>query len=333
MKPKGSLLPLLCLAIASLTLPAGATAKPDKLVIPPGFSIEATLPKSDGFAFTVSSFGHRQISVVAERKSQVAIYTASGRASRHGFSVDFGRFGRMQMRFDGATGQVANSKGCKGQPSEQGIGGFVGHLSFRGRDDFAAVAATRVRGRYVRSFRQVCNQSGFEVTGVKSGVGRRRAFRRAKISGDVLEAESHADHRTTSFAAIAVDGFDTHPFITASVVERVDGIRLFAFTHPQRDPGSLTFAGSGADPENASVSPGAPFSGEAFYAKPGDGPAQWSGDLRVPIAGYGNLSLTGPAFQASACHANLESFSSCAKAQGSGSHSQPLALARLSSLR
>jgi hypothetical protein len=332
MKPKGSLLLGLCIFCA-LALTSTATAKPGKFVIPPGFSIEATLPKSDGFAFSVDSIGHRQIVVLAHRKGQFTSYTAPGRASRHGFSANFGRFGRMRMRFNGSTGTVANAKGCKGRLTEQGMGTFEGLIRFRGREDFASVTATRVQGRYQRSFRQVCNQSGAEVTVVKFGAKGRGTSERTKISGDVLEAESHADHRTTSFTMFALDRFDLPPFITASVIERVDGVRLLSFTEPQRNRGSFTFAGPGDEIESVSVRPGAPFTGEASYAKPIGEPAQWSGDLRVPVAGYGNLPLTGPEFKASACHADLERFRGCAGAQGSGSHSQPLALARLSSLR
>ncbi|HET7507536.1 MAG TPA: hypothetical protein VFJ53_04200 [Solirubrobacterales bacterium] len=314
MKPKGSLLPLLCVLFALMPTAAATAAESKKLIIPPSFSIEATLPKSDGFSFTVYAIGHKQISVSAYRKGkgEFATYSVPGKASRHGFSADFGRFGRMQMRFEGTVSRVADSKGCKGPAAQRGTGTFEGHLTFRGREDFASIRAVRVRGRYQRSFRQVCDQSGSELAVVTLGIkGRDGLSAPAKISGDVLEAESHAEGLVTSFSAIELDRFKMHPLVFASAFEKVGRVRLSALTQPRDDEGSLIFGAHGVDPETASVRPGAPFTGEGSYAKTKDGPVQWTGDLRVPLAGYGTVALTGPDFQAHFCHADLQSFRRC----------------------
>ncbi|HMC50026.1 MAG TPA: hypothetical protein VKH20_05220 [Solirubrobacterales bacterium] len=95
------------------------------------------------------------------------------------------------------------------------------------------------------------------------------------------------------------------------------------------------------------LKPTQPFLGKGSYSKSTGEPPQWSGDLRVPVPGDGVLSLAGPNFNSALCRLrSVDEFDDCetrlrdagAAADaldlyGSGSHSQPLALARLSSLR
>jgi hypothetical protein len=334
MKPKGRLLPLLCVVAALLALPAGADAKPDYFVSPPSFSITAIPPKSNGFAIWVFASGHRQVEVVARRQQQFATYSARGRADRNGFSVDMGRFGEMQMRFHGSTHLLDNVRGCKGRRTMQGQGTFRGQFHFHGREDFVSVDATRIRGHFERSFRQVCmRQPGDTSVTVVAAGGRRPALSGAGDKIDVLEAESQGDGRTTAFTALRA-GLPGLPLLVAgSVREKIGQTLVVGFTEPRRDRGSIVFSEEGVDPETVEARPGGPFRGEGLYVKPSAGVADWSGDLRVPIAGFGIVNLTGPGFAASTCHPTLETFSGCGTAQGSGSHSQPLALARLSSLR
>lgn len=336
MRPAGGLLPLLCAVVALLALPAGtdAVAKPDYFVSSPSFSITAIPPKSNGFAIWVFASGHRQVEVVARRQQQFATYSARGRADRNGFSVDMGRFGEMEMRFDGSTHRLDNVKGCKGRRTIQGQGTFRGQLRFHGREDFVSVDATRIRGHFERSFRQVCKSLSGDPNGIKVGSGERRApFPGAGDENDVLEAESKGDGRRTAFIALRT-GLPGLPLLVAgSVREQIGRTFVSGFTEPTGDKGSIVFSEKGVDPETVVARPGAPFGGEGLYVKPSAGAADWSGDLRVPIAGFGVVNLTGPGFAASTCHPTLETFSGCGTAQGSGSHSQPLALARLSSLR
>jgi hypothetical protein len=334
MKPKGGLLPLLCALVALLTLPAAADAKPDHYVWPGGFSLTAMPPKSNGFTIWVFAAGHRQVEVLARRREQFALYRARGTADRNGFAVDMGRFGTMRMRFHGSTHLLDNSDGCKGRRTIQGRGTFQGQLRFDGREDFVSVQAARVRGHFERSFRQVCKRQPGEFTVNVIEAGAERRGRPPKDTRtDVLEAESREDGRTTAFSAFRLGAPPLPVLMIGSVHEKVGRTEVFGYTEPDRDSGSLVFSKAGLDPETAVAQPGAPFAGTGSYAKPSGGAPEWSGDLRVPIAGFGTVNLTGPGFEVRTCHPLLESFSSCGSAQGSGSHSQPLALARLSSLR
>jgi hypothetical protein len=78
-----------------------------------------------------------------------------------------------------------------------------------------------------------------------------------------------------------------------------------------------------------------PFLGSATYSDNRDSAPTWSGDLRLPLPGAGVVPLTGRSFKVKFCRVLSDAaLERCLEAaQGSGSHSQPLALARLSSLR
>jgi hypothetical protein len=111
----------------------------------------------------------------------------------------------------------------------------------------------------------------------------------------------------------------------------------------------MRFSKPGAEPERVRVKPTPPFLGSASYLKPAGESPQWSGDLRVGVPGGGLVSLAGPSFdgvlcrprspdEIARCLPRLRELRGAAPSvlldlYGSGSHSQPLALARLSSLR
>ena len=67
-----------------------------------------------------------------------------------------------------------------------------------------------------------------------------------------------------------------------------------------------------------------------MFRDPAQGPATWAGSLSVALPGVPDVALAGPNFAARLC--SRASLLRCLR-YGSGSHSQPLALARLSSLR
>jgi hypothetical protein len=101
-------------------------------------------------------------------------------------------------------------------------------------------------------------------------------------------------------------------------------------------PGSFTSKGT----THATVSPPPPFSGSATFDDGAEG-AAWTGSLSVPFPGAPGTLLAGEGFLANLCP-HLAILSSCgpprggsasprpADPQGSGSHSQPFAEAKLS---
>lgn len=105
---------------------------------------------------------------------------------------------------------------------------------------------------------------------------------------------------------------------------------------------SVEISPIGERPLTAEVSLPKPYEGTGSYLQEGKAPPAWSGNLGVRLPGSGLVPLTGPEFEADLCRASDEAgFEHCLEsilsegllAQGSGSHSHPLAEARLSSLR
>jgi hypothetical protein len=111
------------------------------------------------------------------------------------------------------------------------------------------------------------------------------------------------------------------------------------------EPGGILLSKRGAVPVKATVAPPSPFSGTASYLDQPGAPPSWSGDLSVRLPGAGAVPLTGPGFSADFCRLRspknpkgceagtkgpLGRPASARLAQGSGSHSQALADARLS---
>lgn len=287
MKARGALGVLVVVA-AALGVAPGAAAKPGYFVSPPSFSMEARLPKSDGYAMSVGVFGHRWVEVVASRGGASAFYFVKGRASRHGVDADLGRFGHIHARFtDGRSDREPLSSGCKGARPLEVHGRLEGSIRFRGENGFATVSVMRAKASYVRRFREVCN------FGIPDGNN--------KNAIEVLEASARTSSgRSIHFTAAHPEGVD-FTFVSASTIERVGRVFAWKLTTTSNQPSQLEFTPSRGQPESATVDPAFPFHGSASYVAQPDGSAVWSGDLRAPFAGLGSVALTGPRFHADAC--------------------------------
>ena len=147
---------------------------------------------------------------------------------------------------------------------------------------------------------------------------------------DTLEARARAHGRTYFLTALQVESPELPPIILGGAYERVGRVLVTGSVETLGGVDSLTFSKPGADPETATVRPGPPFAGEASYVKRLGFPAEWTGTLRAPVPGFGEVALAGADFHAEVCHATLVEFDGCTGAQGSGSHSQPFGDARLS---
>jgi hypothetical protein len=318
MKARGVLGVLVC-ALA-LALPATAAAKPGYFVSDGGFSISARLPKSNGYTVSLYAQTNHLIEVALERRGEIALYFARGRANRHGIDVDLGRFGRVHASFRGhrAKSEFPFS-GCHARPSI----GFDGHLEgtfrFRGEGGFADVKADRVRASYQRSFKETC-YSG-PVEGGPDG------------SIEILEARGRmADGELIWFSAARLDDPNVSlvdepdvPFINASTRGRVGRVSTLKITSTFENRSHLQFNPPNGDPETVSVSPGSPFHGTATYDARPDAPGEWTGDLRVPFAGLGMVPLTGPSFHANACHVRRASSTVSCERQEQGARSAAIA--------
>ena len=336
MKPRGYLLPLAC-ALAALAVPLAGTAsaKPSHVVKPKSLSLKLRLPASNGYSASILTSGHRQVVLNLSKGSVFTRYTALGKVTRKGIEADFGSFGRVSLRFRGKHRFHPRQRGrCSGRRPVGESGVFVGRVRFRGERGFTRVRAHRLEGTVVRAYRRVC----------------KKAFRAStsKVREEValLTAEAKRAGVTRSFLVIeagaSVGGEEFSFSIAAAVESKKVGrvaVRKAAVSIEELD--SVAVSPRGKRPLTAEVKLLEPFEGTATYLDDGSAPPTWEGTLGVRLPGSGLVPLAGPEFEVDFCSGSLEAFDDCVKAAarnqpllyGSGSHSQPLALARLSSLR
>lgn len=329
----------LAVATATLALPAGAAAKPGYTVKPKSLHLKLEIPASNGYTASIETKGHRQVELRLAKGGVAAAYTTLGRVTRKRIEADFGSFGHVSLRFRGKRVYHPKDllsflyKRCKGRQTVGERGVFVGSVHFEGERGFARARAHRAVGVAVRSYRRVCKdrfrgRAGASavkpseedlliLTQARSG-GARRSFLgfRSSILGLTLAIGS--ERRKLGRVAILK---------SATTFDSARAIRI---------------SPRGQGPVTAKVKLARPFEGSASYLEEGKAPPTWSGTLAARLPGSGLVPLTGPEFEADICRAfSSEEILRCTdqllKTQpflyGSGSHSQPLALARLSSLR
>jgi hypothetical protein len=328
-RAKTSALFLALFAVAGLTLPITAAAKPHSIRLPGGFTISAKLPRSNGYELLLENEGHDRLSLVAERDGVVYDLSAPARATRDGIEAHLGPFGRIDARFEqiGPAKKRRPLRGCHGRDGFELQGVLRGTIRFRGRRGFASVHAGRVPARVVVERASTCPRPAArakpkhepdlgdltEFAAVERGHGRLLGLVAAQAEEDgkggeagisviFAFAERHYGRVRTSDVVLATDGFSVS------------------------DPG--------VDPETAAIFGVDPLRGEAEYSSDLPRAERWSGSLRAPLPGEGVVPLTGPDFRSVLCRESTElQMTRCLErgiGQTSGSQSQSLFDTRLS---
>lgn len=328
---------ILAVATAALALPAGAGAKPGYTVKPKSLHLKLEMPASNGYSASIVTNGHRQVVLSLTKGGIAATYTALGRVTRKRIEADFGSFGQVSLRFNGKRLYHPKDllsflyRGCKGRKSVGERGIFVGGVRFEGERDFAQVDAHRATGVAVRNYRRVCkNRFRASASAIKPGEEDLFLLAQAK-SGGVIR--SLLGFRSTLLGLTLAVGSERRKLGRVAILKSA-----VAFDHPR----AIRISPRSKKPVTAKVKLARPFEGSASYLDEGKAPPSLSGTLAVRLPGSGLVLLTGPEFEAEICRAYTEDelldcndqlLENLAFRYGSGSHSQPLALARLSSLR
>ncbi|HYH53253.1 MAG TPA: hypothetical protein VD761_03905 [Solirubrobacterales bacterium] len=342
MKARGHLVVLAC-ALALIAVPAGADAKPGYVVKPKSLRVNLSLPASQGYAASLEAEGPRKVSLEVSKGSITATYVARGSVSRKGIEADFGDFGRVSLRFKpksrftprgpfaGSSLPASMRERCKGKSATGEKGVFLGNVSFEGEQGYTRIDAGRLGGKVVRTYERVC-KPGFDPF-----VG--KALSKAK--GEVLAAKAQGVGVQRFLFGIEVSQFFAGEEVAMALLgggerKRIGPVHVSKVALVMVD--SLEISPAGQRPVTGEVTPEMPFEGTASYLGDGKAPPIWSGTLAVRLPGSGLVPLAGPEFEAEICRGTGKAgLARCAEksslTQGSGSHSQPLALARLSSLR
>lgn len=322
MKARGPLLLLVCALVASSALPAGASGAPADV---PDLTLSTfELEASNGYEVEVSAAreGRQSPSAMVWAKrgpfeSRYQVRTSLGA----GIHATFGSLGQLDVSFERRSKEVDRPEpGCR-WIFESGI--FRGSFRFAGEGGYFSVEATNPEGEVLRLPNGFCGFGDFRPARPAIPV----------LSKTVLSAQATEDTGTLSFQAVRLH-LDQTTLFRASLRERVGQMsveRIAAVSGGKR-----TFLTSKSS--RGSVRPPWPFEGSARFRDPAKRPAVWTGSLSVPLPGIPSVALAGNDFTAKLCP-RMRILSNCLRGEagpfryGSGSHSQPLALARLSSLR
>lgn len=322
MKARGGCAILVC-TLAALTLPASAVSLPAEGITLSSFK----LGESNGYEveFAAFRFNKRRPAVVvsANRETANASYTVRT-PDRPGIHATFGTLGQVDLSFQRRKKVVDRpERNCR-WILETGV--FRGSFRFVGEGGYFAGEAVDPKGFVMRLPDGFCGLGSFRP-GLPPGLP----------SETVLAARAQTGAREVSFRASRLRTERGPILFGATTKERVEGMEI---TRSVRVPGRVgDFTATGTS--RGAVSPPLPFSGSALFRDPRNGPAAWTGTLGVALPGLEGVPLAGEGFTARLCP-HLSFLASCLPRRdrprvgnpyGSGSHSQPLALARLSSLR
>jgi hypothetical protein len=323
MKAKGLLGALAC-GLAALLLPAAAAADLPKGAISLG-SIK--LDESNGYEVELADlrFGKRRPGVVITARRETASASYSVRTgSGPGVHATFGSLGQVDLGFHRRRKVVERpERNCR-WIIETGV--FRGSVRFVGEGGYIASEVANPKGAIFRLPDGFCGLGSFRP-GLPPGLPRETVLA-ARLKTGTSEVSFRASRERSARGTI---GFN------AGTTERVEGMQIERSVRVPGQPGDFTATGT----SRAGISPPSPFSGSARFRDPLGEPARWEGSLAVTLPGLVALPLTGEGFTARLCP-SLSIFASCLPMRerarigspyGSGSHSQPLALARLSSLR
>jgi hypothetical protein len=353
---RGLFAALACALIALAALPACAAAQRPE-VHPGGFSVVLELPEQDGWEMSITAENHRQIYFNATRGAMEVKYRVAGRASSRLLEADFGPLGRVDLKLNLEPKPLpsfllkmggARSDRCRGRNPVEMEGRYRGEVEFAGDPSVPDVEVNKGSASLSRSFRRVCKPFRFGPAADHSPD--------IAIRLNLLAARAHSGGRTTTFEAaqVGVPALFVLGIATGSVHERLDRVRIIRSAIEIIESGDLHFSPLTKAVQRVGVQPPPPFTGRASYLGKRNAAGTWTGDLAVRPPGAGAVALAGPLFEGAICGiselSQLSQLKKCllkvrsmrpslvqgpllAALYGSGSHSQPLALARLSSLR
>lgn len=313
----------LLLCAAALILPASAVAR-----APEGVTLSSIeLGESNGYEVELAAFrfkkGKPTVALTAQRETARASYEVRTPRSA-GIHATFGILGQVDLGFHRQQKVVERpERNCR-WIIETGV--FRGSVSFLGEGGYIAREVRNPKGGVFRLPDGFCGLGSFRP-GLPPGLPRET----------VLAARIKIKTREISFRASRERSPRRSIQFNAETTERLEGMRIERSVRVPGEQGTFTATGT----SRAAVSPPLPFSGYARFRDSQPGPVTWEGPLGVTLPGLAAIPLAGEGFTARLCP-SLSFFASCLPNRerariegryGSGSHSQPLALARLSSLR
>lgn len=308
-------------AVVLLALPAAAAANDSFVAQGPGHSVHLSVRGSHGYRISVTNQRRRGRVILTARKGDArAVYSVHGRVTGDRIEGDFGKLGRISVRFQPSSQKPERSripKGCKGKPTTVQEGRFVGTIRFDGEEGFSTVAATSAKGTLASRHKLVCTDTARPLTARRSSKERSGAF----IDKDFVAAVVDRDHSVflqtvnTSHSEEAIPlGFTLGE---AALTEHRGRITIGRSVEFGTEVDPVAASPLGAQPITATIALAAPLEGTGSFVENPGSPPSWTGDIRVRLPGGGVVPLTGPEFTAILCHGPslTEKVSNCQREQ------------------
>lgn len=189
--------------------------------------------------------------------------------------------GRAHLRKESASN-------CQGGDSLIQPGVFVGEFEFEGEQGYTVIHASRIKGAVTDTKRRVCKNSNGEEgfpTSLKSTIVSAVA-NESGISFNAFKIESKSKPGLSGIS------------FNATAVESFPGLSVFrSIQVTTADSNAFSIVTSHGHVDEATVTPPAPFSGEATYRRAAAKKSEtWVGSLAGNFPGLGTVSLAGPKF-------------------------------------
>lgn len=234
-----------------------------------------------------------EVAITVSRGPLSTSYRAVGRQGR-GFHADFGSLGQLRLAFHRRKRTVERpEKGCT-IISE--TGSFRGSFSFTGEGGYSSIDRTSANGIVLTLPNGFCGFPDDRPTPLPLPPG----------TGETqLTAKAQVPHGFVEFGAAAPSDPSRSPLgegssFGAQLNERVGKLKITRLAQASGPPQSFELTG-GRKPRGATVTPAAPFSGSASYARAAGAAPTWTGTLSVPFLGIGPTALAGEAFAVRLC--------------------------------
>lgn len=274
--------PMLIVGVCVAMLASAASAVADGLTPPGGFR----LPASSGYSLTVVSF-HKpntdrgEVLVYAQKHDAAVLYFARATVTDTSIEADLGRVGKIDVDFapSGETRMERSQCGGKGVAVDSGR--YVGTIEFQGERGYSEAHATSAQGNAQFTLSLLC-PGGPKVEGIGGHSPGALLTARGQTTQFHFEARKNSPTRVARF--------------NATIDERRGQLRITRGVAVKAGPAAFDYDVSAG---TATVSPPAPFDGEATYRRGPGKSTSWHGDLTVDFPGRPNARLATPGSHAS----------------------------------
>jgi hypothetical protein len=280
-----------------------AQAKPHVTRVDRSLNVEFNTRASNGYRASLFAVDNR-VALELGKGPFSATYEVRGLATSHRLEANFGKLGRISLRFKSARTTTTKFPGLPNCPPARSIhefGVFRGSLRFVGEQGFTRIGTHRVRGEVEHIVTPECDSEP-PGRGPSETLRHRAATDKHREDVAELSATSKSHGRVVDFSASRLFGYDTW-FVEASTLERRGRISIdrdaIVF---EASPSAIVVSKPGAHPAKASVKLPRPFQGTAAFAEEPVPPAPaWEGSLSVSMSGLGPVALAGRGFEAFLC--------------------------------